>query len=51
MGQQKRLRRGARVITGASMDPKQVRRGLGHDPLQEGVVTVRVKPALDALLA
>src|SRR5262245_65462008 len=50
MGQQKRLRRGTGVITGPIMDQKQVLRGLCHDPLQEGLVTVRVKPALDALI-
>ena len=49
MGQQKRLRRGAGVITGAIMDQKQVRRGLCHDPLQKGSA-FRVKPALDALI-
>src|SRR6516165_600374 len=50
MGEQKRLRCSAGVITGAIMDQKQVRRGLGHDPLQKGLVTFRVKPALDALI-
>src|SRR5262249_30355359 len=49
MGQQQRLRCGAGVITGAIMDQKQVRRGVGHAPLQAGLVTFRVKPALDTL--
>ena len=44
MAQQKRLRRGAGVLPGAIMDQKQVRRGLGHDPLQEGLVTPMGKP-------
>ena len=50
MRQQKRLGRGARVITGAIMDQKHVRLGLIQDHLQEGLVTVRVKPALDTLI-
>lgn len=50
MGPQKRLRRGAGVITGAIMDQKHMRLGVRQDHLQEGLVTVRVKPALDALI-
>jgi len=50
MGQQKRFGRCTGVIAGAIVDQKQVRRGLCHDPLQEGWVTFRVKPARDALI-
>jgi hypothetical protein len=49
MGQHKRLGRGAGMITGALIDQKQVFHGLCHDPLQECLLTFRVKPALDVL--
>src|SRR5215467_2830526 len=46
---QKRFGRCTSVIAGAIVDQKQVLRGLCHDHLQERLVTVRVKPALDTL--
>src|SRR5215468_10941911 len=49
MGCEKCLSRCARVIASAIVDQKQVRRGLCHDHLQERLVTVRVKPAFNAL--
>src|SRR6516162_1578495 len=50
MRQQECLSRGAGVITGTIMDQKHVRLGLIQDHLQEGLVTCRVKPALDTLI-
>ena len=49
MGSQKRLRRGTGVRAGAIVDQKQVLLRLLQNPLQEGLVTFRVKPTLDAL--
>src|SRR5438132_2519523 len=50
MSQKKCLRRGASVIAGAIVDQKHVCWGLLQDHLQEGLVTCRVKPVLDALI-
>src|SRR5438132_12786069 len=50
MRRQKRLGRGARVITSAIVDQKQVLWGVRHDHLQEPLVTFRVEAALDALI-
>jgi hypothetical protein len=50
MGQHKRWRRGAGVITGASMDHQEMRLGLIKHPLHEALVPFRGKPALAALI-
>src|SRR5712691_7758257 len=50
MRRQKRLGRGARVITSAIVDQKQVLGSLRHDHLQEPLITFRVESALDALI-
>ena len=49
MRRQKCFGRCTGVRAGAIVDQKQVRRGLGHNHLQERVGTFRVKPTLDAL--
>src|SRR5262245_44337478 len=51
MDDQKRLGRGAGVITSAIVDQKQMVRGLSQDHLSERLVTFRMKPTLNALRA